>query len=278
MIKTETTDGDTSEPGIERREVMLPADRSEGRRIDFILASPKLADACSRAAVINEKATDRLSDHYPVIADFESGSDTDGAVRTVRIVSYNVLEGLTDSPGRAHSVATWLNKQKPSIVALEELNGFTVARLKQEAARWGHEHVALLKEDGYSTGLTSSMPIENVDRHRDCFWHGLLTGETHGVSVFVVHLAPGDRGPIRMREAEAIVKMASDVAASGKHVVILGDFNSQSTADQPFCKHRAIDGAVLDRFVSAEFRDVVLERRADQQYVPSCPTPLYYTV
>jgi endonuclease/exonuclease/phosphatase family metal-dependent hydrolase len=39
-------------------------------RLDYILASTPLAKKCVSAHVAKEPATDRLSDHYPVIADF----------------------------------------------------------------------------------------------------------------------------------------------------------------------------------------------------------------
>ncbi len=42
-------------------------------RIDFILASPKLAKLCVKADVFNSGATDMLSDHYPVVAEFKIG-------------------------------------------------------------------------------------------------------------------------------------------------------------------------------------------------------------
>lgn len=40
------------------------------KRIDYILASPGLAATCLRADVLNSAAMDRLSDHYPLLADF----------------------------------------------------------------------------------------------------------------------------------------------------------------------------------------------------------------
>jgi exodeoxyribonuclease III len=40
-------------------------------RIDYILASARLADKCIFARVMKDPSTDYLSDHYPVIADFD---------------------------------------------------------------------------------------------------------------------------------------------------------------------------------------------------------------
>ncbi len=42
----------------------------ERQRIDYILASPVLAKYCSKAQVFNRKETATLSDHFPVMAEF----------------------------------------------------------------------------------------------------------------------------------------------------------------------------------------------------------------
>lgn len=45
------------------------------KRIDYILASPKLAKSCIKAQIINSGVTELLSDHFPVIADFKNGQE-----------------------------------------------------------------------------------------------------------------------------------------------------------------------------------------------------------
>ena len=81
-----------------------------------------------------------------------------------RIIAYNVLEGFRTFPERHPQVLQWLADQQPDVVALEELNEYTEDRLRLEAARWGHPHVALLKLTGYATGFTSRRPITGLDR------------------------------------------------------------------------------------------------------------------
>jgi len=39
-------------------------------RLDFVLACPGLAALCTKAGIVNSGVTDRLSDHYPVVAEF----------------------------------------------------------------------------------------------------------------------------------------------------------------------------------------------------------------
>ena len=40
-------------------------------RIDYILASPFLAEKCITSKILNKEETYYLSDHYPVVAEFE---------------------------------------------------------------------------------------------------------------------------------------------------------------------------------------------------------------
>ena len=92
----------------------------------------------------------------------------------LRILSYNVWYGFTKKPDRKERWLTWMREQAADITALQELNGYTAEQLQKDATHWGHPHSALLKEEGFSTGLTSKFPIDEVVRMRDGFHHGLL--------------------------------------------------------------------------------------------------------
>jgi endonuclease/exonuclease/phosphatase family metal-dependent hydrolase len=41
------------------------------RRVDFIMASPALAARSTGGRVVNDPCMDTLSDHYPVVAEFD---------------------------------------------------------------------------------------------------------------------------------------------------------------------------------------------------------------
>jgi len=45
--------------------------RENSTRIDYILTSPYLSEKCIKAKVLNDKETFYLSDHYPVVSEFE---------------------------------------------------------------------------------------------------------------------------------------------------------------------------------------------------------------
>ncbi|MCR9243779.1 MAG: serine hydrolase [bacterium] len=158
---------------------------------------------------------------------------------TFRVITHNVLVGFRDSevgrflPGcqRQARLGAWLAAQRPDVVALQELNGFDEDRLRRTAQAWGHEHVAMLKEDGYPVGLTSSAPITVVKRHLQGLHHGMLHVHTHGMDFVVVHYPPMPGLTRKVAESARALACHRLAAGLGHETVVLGDFNSIQTSD-----------------------------------------------
>ena len=159
----------------------------------------------------------------PLLAQDESASE-------LRIMTYNIWNGFEwgKDTARKKECIAWIGSQKPDVLALQELCGYSEEMLVEDAAKWGHPYVKLLKTEGYPTALTSNRPIDLKARVVEPFWHGLLHCETHGIDFYVVHLSPADCH-IRLDEArlinERIRKDSSD------SYIILGDFNALSPFD-----------------------------------------------
>lgn len=157
----------------------------------------------------------------------------------LRVISYNVLVGFQDSsigrflPGcqRQARISAWLAAQRPDVVAFQEMNGFDEERLKELARAWGHEHVALLKEDGYPVALTSNEKIQVIARHRQNLHHGLLHARTHDVDFIVVHFAPMPGVPRKVLEVAAALKCYRLATSVDHDAIVLGDFNSLAPHD-----------------------------------------------
>lgn len=84
----------------------------------------------------------------------------------LRIMTYNIWNGFDwgkDSI-RKESTIEWIKSQKPDVLALQELCNYTEEKLKEDALKWGHQHVQLLKTEGYPTALTSNRPISLKER------------------------------------------------------------------------------------------------------------------
>ncbi|PZX49866.1 endonuclease/exonuclease/phosphatase family protein [Algoriphagus chordae] len=151
-------------------------------------------------------------------------------VKPLKVMTYNIWNGFDwgKDTTRHESLIQWLKGQNPDVLALQELCGYTEEKLRQDAAKWGHPYVQILKEKGYPTALTSKEPIELIEKNVDNFWHGLLHVKTFGIDFFVVHLSPSD-SDTRLREAQQVKSRIQELQSDS--YIILGDFNSESPFD-----------------------------------------------
>ena len=186
----------------------------------------------------------------------------------LRVTSWNVLYGFDHGRSIDEGVA-WLRDHGPHVLALQELNGFTPDELAETAARYGHGHSALQKERGFAMGLTSTAPIEVVERRVDGFHHGYLHARTHGIEFFVVHFWPG-----KDHEVEHVLEKARARVAAGARVALLGDFNTHSPRDVTFLAGKRVEPRFeeLRSLEAAGFVDVV--HRFDRRALVSCPSPI----
>lgn len=212
----------------------------------------------------------------------------------LRIVSYNVWYGFSKAPDRKAGFLKWMKAQNADIVSLQELNGYNTQKLQTDATAWGHPHSAILKEDGFPTGITSRFPIEEIRRFRNGFHHGLLRARIKGIYYYVIHLHPSN-WEIRQREADLIL---ADIAKlpQGSRVILAGDFNTFAATDkkhykdsrlEPFfaardlkykeknLKDGKLDYSVIDKFTSAGLIDLEhAKRSADHLFTGSFPTKI----
>jgi exodeoxyribonuclease-3 len=148
----------------------------------------------------------------------------------LKIMTYNIWNGFDwgkDSIRKENTIE-WIKSQKPDVLALQELCNYTEEMLKEDALKWGHQHVVLLKTEGYPTALTSNRPISLKERIADPFWHGLLHCEAYGIDFYIVHLSPADCD-IRLNEARLVTERIKK--SKNNSYIILGDFNSLSPLD-----------------------------------------------
>jgi endonuclease/exonuclease/phosphatase family metal-dependent hydrolase len=223
---------------------------------------------------------------------------TAGPADRLTIMSYNVLYGFDKGKG-LDAGTRWIAKQRPDVLALQELNGFTPAKLAEAARRWGHEHAVILKEDGFPVGLTSRFPIEVIERRVDRgadkvipnkFWHGYLHAKVAGVHYIVVHLSPSNYQVRRYEVAQLGPKIKALIAA-GEHVVVLGDFNTHHPADRESLETRPdvragrakgpidlidgqIDFTVMRAFMDTGLEDVCLKLIEPSKRIGSIPSRL----
>jgi len=150
----------------------------------------------------------------------------------LKVITYNIWNGFDwgkDTLRRA-KLQQWMKEQKPSVVALQELCGYTPEKLKEDAKSWGHNYSVLLKTTGYSVGLTSEFPIQVKEKIREGMHHGALHCKSAGIDFLVVHLHPGSIKR-RMEEAKILHEKLEKIKDENSKYIVLGDFNSHSPFD-----------------------------------------------
>ena len=168
------------------------------------------------------------------------------AGNTIRVISYNILEGMkTDTtPGKQVFVG-WVKKEDPDILALQECNKFKQKSLEELARAYGHPYAVIVKEKGYPTGLTSKYPITDIQRITNNMTHGFIVARVKDLNIVVLHLNPHSYAK-RRAEIDQVLKTIA-AAPSQKRWMVMGDFNAVSPLD----KENYADGRVLAEFQRA---------------------------
>ena len=213
--------------------------------------------------------------------------------KSVRVLTYNAWYGFTKKADRKSDWLRYVHSLQSDIVALQELNGYTEEKLAADGKFWGHKHSALLKRDGFPTGITSRYPIENIRRVTEGYHHGMLSCKTGGIQVYVIHLHPG-HWEIRHQEIDLLLKTVASHQAS-EPVLLIGDFNTFSERDQvhyeqtpdmiPFfrrldirwksnrnLRNDRLDYSHLQKIERAGYQDVIAEKR--ERFLGTFPTKL----
>lgn len=186
-----------------------------------------------------------------------------------KVICWNVLYGFNHRRSIKEGVA-WINKQKPNVLALQELNGHSQESLSKMAKEWGHDHAVILKENGFPVGLTSKQPIEVIERRLKDFHHGYLHCKTYGIHYFVVHFWPH-----RVNESKFIMEKVDPLLKQGEKVIILGDFNTFSKKDEKYLATKKDKKPLyfdVDLFESKGFVDLVFKHDPKAKY--SSPSPI----
>lgn len=197
----------------------------------------------------------------------------------LRVLTYNVFVGFKDDAKRRARAVEWIAAQNPDVVALQELNEYTEAKLSEDARAWGHPYAELcITRSGYHLGLTSRKPIKNVHLIvKQGICHGMIHGQTHGIDFFVLHLAPQSE-EIRIPETELVLAEIRGIQSPERPSILLGDFNSSSPLDAGYFRqeskhHPKFD--VMTRYLDSGWRDLAYQHQgvlAEKQ--ASVPTPL----
>ncbi|WP_212006477.1 endonuclease/exonuclease/phosphatase family protein [Chitinophaga sp. HK235] len=149
----------------------------------------------------------------------------------LRVLSYNILEGMTTDTTKGKKVfVEWVKQFNPDIIALQECNGFTQKSLEELAATWGHPYAVIVKENGYPTGLTSRYPITDIQKVNENMTHGFIMANVNDYNIVVLHLNPHKYR--KRREEIATILANMERKKDPRNWIIMGDFNSNTPLDK----------------------------------------------
>ena len=196
-------------------------------------------------------------------------------IQELEVINWNTYH-LFDHQAKLGEAVEWLAEEAPDILALQEVLHTDEAGLQELATSWGHGYAVMHKEHGYPVALTSTAPIEVIDRRVSGFHHGYLHARTHGIEVFVVHF-----WPTKVGEAEAVAEVAASLAAEGLEVLVVGDFNGKIRSDEAYLLENGfaeerdgephLDYRLTDAFLKRGFAELVTEHSPGDLYTFGAP-------
>lgn len=207
----------------------------------------------------------------------------------MKVLSYNVLNGFRSDSVIQDQYLQWVRNIDPDIIAYQEMNHFTQARLERFASQYGHPYAVLSKTEGYPVALSSKYPIVNAQKVVDNMWHAFIYANINNTHVFVVHLSPVSYEK-RNEELRLILAHAASLPKEDR-IMIMGDFNAFDKRDANYygeglkkvfrereirLNHRnlnddgEVDYSVMDQMTASGFKDAYW--LVNDHFKPSRPT------
>jgi exodeoxyribonuclease-3 len=187
----------------------------------------------------------------------------------MKIATYNV-NGVN---GRLPVLLRWLGETSPDIVCLQELKA-PQEKFPEEAIREAGYHalwhgqkswngVAILARSGEPKEVTRVLPGDPEDSHSR-----YIEAMIDGVIVGCLYLpngnpAPGPKLEYKLRWFERLTKHAADLLASGKPVILTGDYNVMPTELDVYKPESWVKDALFLPEVRAAFQKLVAQGWTD---------------
>jgi len=187
----------------------------------------------------------------------------------MRIATYNV-NGIN---ARLPVLLRWLSETAPDIVCLQELKA-PHEKIPEQAitdagyhAIWHGQKswngVAILCRNEKPEEICRALPGDDED-----IQSRYIEANVHGLTVGCLYLpngnpAPGLKLDYKMRWFERLTKHAAELYASGKPVLLTGDFNVMPTELDVYKPERWVDDALFRPEVRAAFHTLVSQGWTD---------------
>lgn len=187
----------------------------------------------------------------------------------MRISTYNV-NGVN---GRLPVLLRWLGETSPDIVCLQELKA-PQEKFPEQAIRDAGYHalwhgqkswngVAILARSGVPLEVRRGLPGDPEDIHSR-----YIEAEVDGLVVGCLYLpngnpAPGEKFDYKLRWFERLTAHAASLIASGRPVILTGDYNVMPTELDVYKPEKWVDDALFRPEVRAAFHTLVAQGWTD---------------
>jgi exodeoxyribonuclease III len=187
----------------------------------------------------------------------------------MKIATYNV-NGIN---GRLPVVLRWLEQTTPEIVCLQELKApqekFPIKEIEAAGyhALWHGQKswngVAILSRSGHMQEVSRALPGDPEDEHSR-----YIEAIVDGIHVGCLYLpngnpSPGPKFEYKMQWFERLTKHAADLYATGKPVVLAGDYNVMPTELDVYKPERWVKDALFRPEVREAFHNLVAQGWTD---------------
>lgn len=207
---------------------------------------------------------------------------------TIKVVSYNIWNGFTESDDKRALFVDYIKGLAPDVIGYQELCGFTQEKLVALAKEVGHDYAIIHKENGYPVGISSNKPIELIEKRTEGYGHGMLHAKTYGFDMIVTHLNPHSV-KIRRKEARNITNYMAQKNITTK-AIVMGDMNDHSPSDADYLQQQAItrpervrggvsddnmEYSVISTFISYPLMDIC-QKYTEPQMRETFPTLVFF--
>lgn len=187
----------------------------------------------------------------------------------MKIATYNV-NGIN---GHLGVLLQWLTETTPDVVCLQELKApqekFPEQALKDLGynAVWHGQKswngVAILARNAQPEEICRALPGDDEDTHSR-----YIEATVNGITVGCLYLpngnpAPGPKFDYKLRWFERLTSHAAGLFASGKPVVLCGDYNVMPTEKDVYKPERWVDDALFRPEVRSAFHNLVAQGWTD---------------
>lgn len=177
-------------------------------------------------------------------------------IESIKVVTYNLFYGLTLSPSKSgdnipqeEKFINWALKENPDIIAYQELGSTYDSELEllQLASKINHNHAYVWDRGSkQSIGISSKWEMELVDGDNTYEGHAVYKIKNEPFYFIITHLSSSSINK-RKNETDLILSKYQNYVNNNNHVIILGDFNSNTENDAVYLDNN-ISERLKERF------------------------------